>query len=100
MSTIWKYPLRITDCQEVIIPMPAVILSVQWQHGQLMMWAQVSPAKDEGFRRHKIYIRGTGQPIEDELPLEYVATVQADMGLVWHISRHRSPEFLDRKSES
>lgn len=49
--TIWKFPLKITDYQLVVMPECAQILSVQMQYGTLCLWALVNqdwPLKGTG----------------------------------------------------
>lgn len=41
--TIWKYPLAITDTQNVMMPEGAEILSAQMQGDTLCLWALVNP---------------------------------------------------------
>jgi len=84
MLSIWKYPLEITDEQDIEMPAAAKILSVQFQHGGLCLWAQVCPSDLPVSR--KIIIHGTGHEFRNDQVLEYIATVQMyDGKLVWHI---------------
>jgi len=82
--TIWKYPLVITDTQNVMMPEGADILTAQIQHGSgLCVWALVNP--DAPQQRREIEILGTGNPAPDA-KRRYIATVQMLGGnLVWHI---------------
>lgn len=81
MKTIWKFPLDLTDLQELDIPFGYKFLSAQMQNGKLCLWAEVNPAAMK--RKATIAIVGTGNPF----PLgqfDFISTVQ--MGpLVWHI---------------
>jgi len=85
MRAIWKYPLEITDHQVLALPQPAQVLSVQFQGGQLCLWALVSPDHEITPENGTVvHIVGTGHPVEDEARLTFIDTVQ--MGpLVWHI---------------
>jgi hypothetical protein len=81
MRTIYKYPLRVADEQEVEIPKDAVVLTVQVQYGQPCLWAWVDTANPPGKRT--ILIRGTGHPA-DGLG-RYISTFQMEQGkLVFH----------------
>lgn len=83
MKRIFKYELKVTDEQEVSLPIGAEILTAQYQGNQLCIWAMVNDTA-EYKRPTVIRIYGTGHKIP-ETNLEYIATVQ-DAGLfVWHI---------------
>lgn len=85
---IFKYPLRTTDHQYVWLPEGFSILSVQEQRGdrvpELMLWAMVEERNPEA--AVEILIYGTGHNL-DNVPKEYLNTVQDYNGLVWHIFR-------------
>lgn len=83
MNTIWKFPLAITDIQNVMLPEGAVILSAQSQRDNLCLWALVSP--DAPKQRREIEILGTGNPVPD-VKRRYISTTQMLGGdLVWHV---------------
>ncbi len=83
MNTIWKFPLRIQDYQEVILPFPGIPRSVMFQDGILCLWAEVdTDAKSS--KKLIIYIYGTGHEIPDHKEQYYIGSVQ-DNGLVWHV---------------
>lgn len=83
MSTIWKYGLEITDRQTLAMPAGAQLLTAQYQHGRLNLWAEVDPSAETEDRT--VAIVGTGNPMP-EGKAEYVGTVQAWVGhLVWHV---------------
>ena len=83
MKTIHKFPLQINTGQSVSMPADAKILSVQFQHGILTMWAEVDTEAAPSVRA--IYIFGTGHPIHED-DLIYIGTVQQAGGnLVWHV---------------
>jgi hypothetical protein len=88
---IYKYPLEITDKQELAIPENAKVLSVGSQGGQLFVWIEhVYPAisgmvKCEHFT---FFIKGTGHAFEDNALLQptFLGTVlMAEGSLVWHV---------------
>jgi hypothetical protein len=82
--TIWKFPLTLTECQQVLMPEGAKIMTAQIQAGDLYLWARVNPAAAR--RGRVIRIIGTGHAIENDDCLHYIASVQANGGaLVWHI---------------
>lgn len=81
--TIFKYPLKIEEEQIVNMPHDAKILSLQIQGGSPVMWAMVDDLKREA--SFKIRMTGTGWPADEDLIAEqFIGTVQADNGMVWH----------------
>lgn len=82
MHTIYKYPIRVTDFQEVMMPKGAKILSTEFQNAALCIWAMVdTEAEDEP---RVIEIHGTGNPVCPTNKREFIGTVL--MGpLVWHV---------------
>jgi hypothetical protein len=81
--TIWKYPLQITDLQNVLMPEGAQLLSAQMQGDTLCLWALVNPKASKRVRT--IEIIGTGNPCED-VPRKYISTTQMAGGaLIWHV---------------
>jgi len=81
-SQIWKFPLEITDVQEVEMPSSAQLLSVDVQQGILCLWALVDLDRATK-ERHVIDIIGTGEPIESH-HRAFIGTAQ--MGpLLWHV---------------
>lgn len=85
--TIWKFILQITGEQTVMMPIDAQLLSIQMQRGNLCVWAKVET--DGKLEPRKFEIIGTGHPIPSLVGTgqrrDHLATVQADMGLVWHV---------------
>lgn len=84
MQTIWKFPINVTDEQQINVPKGARFLTAQFQHGNLCLWAQVD---DSAFtERRTIRVIGTGHPIPDAASLQYIASVQTMGGnLVFHV---------------
>ena len=94
MEKIFKYELQITDEQNIAMPSGSRILSVQEQSGNLCLWAVVE--KKNTCRDRKIMIFGTGNPLPEGLrgfsydapsgyTADFIGTVQASNGLVWHV---------------
>lgn len=82
--TIWKYPLEITDEQNIRMPKGANILTAQIQGGTLCLWAIVDPKAPLVSRW--IGIVGTGHPMAQEMECVYLGTAQMAGGaLVWHV---------------
>ena len=89
-TRIFKYPIEVTDDQEVILPVGARVLNVQVQqagHGrnrapQLVLYALV----DDSALMHKrhVYILGTGHDatVLIERATQFVGTVNL-MELLW-----------------
>ena len=89
-KTIYKYPLKIDDSVDVVMPAGAEILCVQTQtdrfgNGGANIWAVVDPEVKTEVRRFAI--RGTGHPfgLENE-DTNYLGTFQLHGGaLVFHV---------------
>lgn len=84
-STIWKFPLEVTDLQRIPLPMWNKKLCAQFQGDILCLWAIVDPTSP--MQEERIWIFGTGQPIPVDFftsARQYFGTVQRD-GLVWHV---------------
>jgi len=83
-KTIWKFPLQLTDSQQIDIPMGYKILCVQAQNGQGCLWAEVMP--DAQVKKATFLTLGTGHPIQHPANMEYLGTYQTNGGsLVWHV---------------
>lgn len=85
METIYKYPLLLTDKQELLLPVGANLLDVQLQGEQLCLWAIVD-TDAQRFHKYIVRIEGTGQgPIPfDHRGAILRRTVQQG-GMVWHV---------------
>lgn len=86
MLTIFKYPLRLTDHQQIAMPEGAEVLTAQWQHDKIVVWARVDTEAPE--RVVAFTIIGTGNTIYEQSirHKRYVATVQEPTRpLVWHV---------------
>lgn len=83
MITVHKYQLAANACVEM--PIGAKLLTVQMQKGVPVLWALVDTDAEMGSRF--FFLCGTGWVVPKEFVghLEYVNTVQADNGMVWHV---------------
>lgn len=89
MSHVFKYPLKVTDEQEVVMPEGAAVLCVQIQRGIPCIWAEVDPQARKIKRTFVTY--GTGHSIPKDGEKHYVGTYQSGNGdLVFHV-------FTDQK---
>jgi hypothetical protein len=79
---ILKYPLEVTDEQEVTIPHPATVLSVQLQGDQICLWALTDPEGAPVKRIIRFF--GTGHTIPSDEDFSYLGTVQ-EPPFVWHV---------------
>lgn len=79
MKTIWKFPLKITDRQEIAVPLPATALTVQIQDDQACLWAEVDPEGEKVML--EIAVIGTGNRLPDGV--RYISTILLG-SLVWH----------------
>jgi hypothetical protein len=82
MLTIFKYPIKLEECQTLEVPRGARFLDGQLQNNTMVLWALVNP--DLEAEKRDIVIYGTGRPIYNHLETEYIATIQKDE-FVWHI---------------
>lgn len=81
---IYKYPLQITDKQEIELPVTAEVVAVQAQGDELFFWAAVDISEKTKPRVFRVI--GTGHDIPDGKFLHYLGTVQTHGGvLVWHV---------------
>jgi hypothetical protein len=94
VMVIYKYPLKVTDYQTVVMPGGATILAAQVQDGRLCLWAMVDPHQPDVERR--IRIVGTGNPFEDSDRCRYIGTAQ-DGPLVWHVFERDTPAGPPRR---
>lgn len=86
MKKIWKYPLSITDEQQVDIPLYGEILCAQFQDEIPCIWVLVDPEQLLVPRYFEIF--GTGHPIKEESNMnrKYIGTIQSEKyPLVWHV---------------
>jgi hypothetical protein len=84
MKTIWKFPLEITDSQDVQMPAGAEVLGIAEQYGELCMWAIVDT--DADLEARSFAVVGTGNPIPDDVV--YVSSTRMPVGdviAVWHV---------------
>ena len=92
MKKIYKYALRVTDEQKLVLPQHAKILSVaEMDTATIALWAVVNPdlsGKGEGYEEERLVrIFGTGNPIDEQQleGVDFVGTVVTRIGLVWHV---------------
>jgi len=82
---IWKYPLEVTDVQDLLMPEGSEILSVQVQLATACIWAMGDEHNLRVPRRIRIY--GTGHPMQGPFG-RFIGTFQihhADSHLVFHV---------------
>lgn len=76
MRVIHKYELTIVDEQEVMMPITADLLTVDWQGSTPCLWASIDPAGERAPRR--IVLVGTGHQVPPGL--KYLNTIQMQGG--------------------
>jgi hypothetical protein len=82
MKTIYKYPVQITDRQQVSMPSGALIVHfANDPGGQPSIWAEVETTNP--VVSHDLWIVGTGHPIPDAA-LIHVASMVCQC-FVWHL---------------
>jgi hypothetical protein len=84
---VWKYPLGTAFGEGDVVPvfMPeGRVLSLQWQHGTLCIWAAVDPASARSPRKFAFF--KSGRQLHGIDANKYIGTVQT-MGAspVWHV---------------
>jgi len=88
MKAIYKYPISVTDHQNVMLPPGARIIKVAFQYiddmQQLNLWAIVDPTAVIGTEITEVWIYGTGH-MHNEFEGEYFDTVFDSDGYVWHV---------------
>lgn len=82
MKTIWKFPLIVTDEQQIVLPAGSSALSVGYQDETLMLWALIDT--EQPGRWSRVRVIGTGNPADVD-GFIYVGTVHDRWGLVWHV---------------
>ncbi len=81
--TIWKFPLKLQDRQEIRVPDGTVFLRCQWREGDLTLWGIVNP--DNKVKPCAFRVIGTGHQVPN-IPLTFIDTVQTPNGaFVWHV---------------
>lgn len=85
MFAVWKYELKVDDGPQIInMPAFAQVLTVQEQHGRLMLWAKVNTTVK--LDQRVFHVVGTGHPHDWMAEADYIGTLQAMNGtLIWHV---------------
>jgi hypothetical protein len=82
MKTIYKYPIEITDEQEIKPPQFAKPLHVGLDpQGQPCIWLEVDTENDP--KTMRIYVIGTGNPLPEYTAFHAGSFVQSPF--VWHV---------------
>ena len=102
MITVHKYPLPIQDLVVLNLPEGAIVLKIECQRGEPMVWALVDTEADHEYRAFQVF--GTGANIvafepkgewegllDDDCVLDHVATFQHH-AFVWHVFERVAPE--------
>jgi len=85
-KTIWKYELKVTAGQNILMPIGAEILTVQMQGGTPYLWGLVNPKAETESRSIEMF--GTGNPVlyNTGVSRKYISTFQMQNGgLVFHV---------------
>jgi hypothetical protein len=87
MTTIYKYPLTISDTQTLELPVVSRILHFGVQNQVPCLWVLIPDVTDERFQTATFEMFGTGNEMP-ALPMqerrEYIGTALMNNGLVWH----------------
>jgi hypothetical protein len=82
MQTVYKYPLQITDTQEVSLPFGCDVLTAGLDpQGAPSLWATVDTSQPP--IPVTVMVVGTGNPIPST-PQRYISTF-TQAGNVWHV---------------
>ena len=80
---IHKYPLRLTEKQNVLIPLHSRLITVKSINEQLYLYAMIDP-KQTRLGKLEILIYGTGHVFDSMLSFNHLETVGQN-GFVWHV---------------
>lgn len=84
IKMIFKYPIQMTDTQDIAMPEHAEILTVQTQNDIPHLWVLVNPNLLPQDRTILTY--GTGHPMETDIQRKYIGTYLTDNdNLVFHV---------------
>jgi hypothetical protein len=85
MRTIYKYQLKVTDEQDLLMPKDAEILCIKEVNGEVCIYAYVDNQAIKESRRFLIY--GTGHEIENDMwsKRKYIGTFVKQNGFVGHL---------------
>lgn len=82
-DTVWKFELKLTDEQTIVVTEDARILSAQMQFDKLCVWVRLNPQTPQQQRR--IFVHGTGHDVSHYAG-RHLGTVQIGNGtLVFHV---------------
>lgn len=79
---IYKYPIRITDEQTILLPKGAQPLSIGYQSGDIMLWCLIDPDAEKAAR--EIRVVGTGHDFEPT-GWQYLGSAWWTPPFVWHV---------------
>lgn len=87
MKAIYKYPLPLSQFNDIEIPEGGSVLSVMLQRGVICLWVLVDTSIPPEIRTFEII--GTGNHIAETMGVfrKYIGSVQADT-YVWHVFEH------------
>ena len=82
---IHKYPLRLTEKQNVVIPLHSRLITVKSINEQLYLYAMIDPEQTRT-DNIEVLIYGTGHVFDSILSFNHLETVVQN-GFVWHVFR-------------
>ena len=84
MKTVYKFAIDPYNETTIMLPPSAVVIAAKEQFGQLYIWVLLDTQEFIRLPR-KLFVIGTGQPINYQL-FTYIDTVMMNGGgLVWHV---------------
>lgn len=81
-ASVWKFPLELTDVQDVYLPSNHRWLHVEMQNNVLCAWAWVD--LDSPTETRTLAVVGTGNPAPSPDSAEFIGTALAQP-FVWHV---------------
>lgn len=89
-NIVYKYPLEVTDKQQINLPKGAEILTIQTQAGAPQMWVHVnSENADQAHELRSFETYGTGHPmkyLQMDKERRYIGTYQIENGqFIFHV---------------
>lgn len=81
MKTIWKFEIALEATQAIEMPRGAEIISVQFQHGVMCLWAIVD--SNAAAEQRIIQVFGTGHDFKAHNRKHLATLVQG--AFVWHV---------------
>ena len=97
-TQIWKYPLRDTWYQELLMPRNANIIHVGEQRNTICLWAEVD-IEYEDLEKRAFYLVGTGNMWPPVLVNHIGTVIKKEGRFVWHVYEEVTGRMTQKKLE-